>query len=232
MHEITTCTNFTNITIIIIIGKVGKVNNNGNIGYCTLNCLAGPLIIAPIPYDHLHHYDVILGVKNLRAPHPPNNPLSPLYKLLLFSPRLMCSDPFPRASTSSSVLSPPDDTLGGISLDKNSPSCDFPLADSKAECSRDWTNPSRLFSLATTAVAEGGWGGGWEEGGGTPAVGVVEKRLMAELFFLSSWKAALKLRAAAADLRLPVLELWWGRSLSPNLFLLNDEEDNLCNYKD
>ena len=94
----------------------------------------------------------------------------------------MCSDPFPRASTSSSVLSAPDDTLGGISLDRNSPSCDFPLADSKAECSREWTNPSRLFSLAPTVVDEGGW----EEGGGTPAVGVVEKRLMAELFFLSS----------------------------------------------
>ena len=39
-------TNFTNITIIIIIGKVG---NNGNIGYCMLNCLVGPLIIAPYP---------------------------------------------------------------------------------------------------------------------------------------------------------------------------------------
>ena len=108
----------------------------------------------------------------------------------------MCSDPFPTVSISSTRLCELGE-MRGCSPDKSSPSCDLLLVDSTAEYSSDL---AKMSDFPLYAVAEG-------KGGGTPAVGVVEKRFMAEPFFFSSWKAALKLRAAAAVLKLPALEL-------------------------
>ena len=91
--------------------------------------------------------------------------------MITLSPKLMCSDPFPAPSASSTRLAPLGETPSW-SLGGRSPSWDLLLAESVPECSRDLTNASSLFSPNT--------------GGGCPEEGVVEKKFMAELFFFSS----------------------------------------------